>query len=258
MGEYRISRNFALIHSEANVSDEALLDPHCVVHQSAVIGKGTRIGSNTVIGPFVSIGADCNIGCNVTLENCRVGDRCVIHSGVRVGQDGFGFYFDESHRVVKKPQTLQVVIGNDVEIGANSCVDRGSWRNTFIGDHTKIDNLVQIGHNVHIHGPAFICGQAGLAGSVTLGSYVRLAGRSGVVDHVTVGDHVDIAACSILTKNAPSESVWAGFPAQDIRSWKKELLAIRQLAKSYVTASQPAPSNPKVEFSGEPSDDSLY
>jgi len=175
-----------VIHSEASVSDEALLDPHCVIHRGAVIGKGTKIGSNSVVGASVSIGADCIIGCNVSLENCRVGDRCVVHSGVRIGQDGFGFYFDENHNVVKKPQTRQVIIGNDVEIGSNSCVDRGSWRDTYIGDHTKIDNLVQIGHNVHIKGPAFICGQAGLAGSVTLGSYVRLAGRSGVVDHVTV------------------------------------------------------------------------
>ncbi|GJQ14475.1 hypothetical protein GpartN1_g6266.t1 [Galdieria partita] len=248
MGEYRISRNFAVIHSEAEVSDEALLDPHCVVHRAAVIGKGTKIGANTVVGPFVSVGADCTVGCNVTLENCRIGDRCVIHSGVCIGQDGFGFYFDENNNVVKKPQTRQVIVGNDVEIGANSCIDRGSWRDTVIGDLTKIDNLVQIGHNVHIKGPAFICGQAGLAGSVTLGSFVRLAGRSGVVDHVTVGDHVDIAACSILTKNAPSDTVWAGFPAQDIHSWKKELLAIRNLAKSYVTPGQSAPGNQKKLF----------
>lgn len=112
-----------------------------------------------------------------------------------VGQDGFGFYFDENSKVIKKPQTRQVIIGNDVEIGANSCIDRGSWRDTFIGDHTKIDNLVQIGHNAQIKGPALICGQAGLAGSVTLGSYVRLAGRSGVVDHVTVSSVCCVSTC---------------------------------------------------------------
>eukprot|EP00871_Galdieria_phlegrea_P002951 jgi/Galph1/3657/GphlegSOOS_G2331.1 len=256
MGEYRITRNFAVVHTEAKLGDGVLLEPHSVVHEGAKIDHGTKIGSNSVIGKDVRIGSNCQIGCNVCIENCEMGDFCVIHNGACIGQDGFGFLFDENKQVVKKPQTRKVIIGNGVEVGANSCVDRGSWRDTVIGDQTKIDNLVQIGHNVNIKGPAFICGQAGLAGSVTLGSYVRLAGRSGCTDHVTVGDDVDIAACSVLTKDAPSGTVWAGFPAQDIRGWKKELLALRKLSKSYDSIGQPGSASSttgteKVEFNGD-------
>ncbi|XP_030967942.1 probable UDP-3-O-acylglucosamine N-acyltransferase 2, mitochondrial isoform X2 [Quercus lobata] len=173
-------------HKSACIDPTALIEMGAIVHPKSVVGAYVHIGSGTVIGPSVTIGQLTKIGYNVVLTNCTVGDLCVIHNGVCIGQDGFGFFVDENGNMLKKPQMLNARIGNNVEIGANTCIDRGSWRDTVIGDHSKIDNLVQIGHNVVIGRSCMLCGQVGIAGSVTIGDYVTLGGRVAVRDHVSI------------------------------------------------------------------------
>jgi UDP-3-O-[3-hydroxymyristoyl] glucosamine N-acyltransferase LpxD len=232
-GEYRLTRSYATVDVTAQVDSSAILEPFSCVMANARIGPRTRIGAHTVVGTGVLIGADCLIYHHVTLMNCQVGDRCIIHNGVAIGQDGFGFEVDpQSGQVLKKPQKLGVRIGNEVEIGAHTCIDRGSWRDTCLEDGVKLDNLVQIGHNVHIGANSFICGQAGVAGSTRIGRYCRFGGRSGAVDHIEVGDHVDVAANSVLTRSVPSHGVYAGFPAVPIRDWRMLQVALRRLSKS--------------------------
>ncbi|KAH9796523.1 putative UDP-3-O-acylglucosamine N-acyltransferase 2 [Citrus sinensis] len=156
-----------IFHQSACIDSTVLIEVGAIVHSKAVLGANVCIGSGTVVGPAVTIGQSTNIGFNVALSNCIIGDSCIIHNGVCIGQDGFGFFVDEHGNMLKKPQLLNARIGNHVEIGANSCIDRGSWRDTVIGDHSKIDNLVQIGHNVAIGKSCMLCGQVGIAGSAT-------------------------------------------------------------------------------------------
>ncbi|KAG5516551.1 hypothetical protein RHGRI_037308 [Rhododendron griersonianum] len=175
-----------LFHKSACIAATAVIEIGAVVHPEAVIGANTHISSGTIVGPSVTIGQSTKLGYNVALGNCALGDCCVIHNGVCIGQDGFGFFVDDLGGMVKKPQILKALIGHNVEIGANTCIDRGSWRDTVIGDHAKIDNLVQIGHNVVIGKYSMLCGQVGIAGSVTIGDYVTLGGRVAVRDHVSI------------------------------------------------------------------------
>ncbi|KAK3132655.1 hypothetical protein QOZ80_6AG0525800 [Eleusine coracana subsp. coracana] len=133
-----------ILHRAASVDPTAVVEAGAVVHSGAVLGKEVVIGSGAVVGPSVSVGQSTRIGYNVVLSNCSVGEFCIIHNGACIGQDGFGFFVDEDGQVKKKPQMLCVRIEDHVEIGANTCIDRGSWRETVIGDHTKIDNLVQV------------------------------------------------------------------------------------------------------------------
>ncbi|XP_057961343.1 probable UDP-3-O-acylglucosamine N-acyltransferase 2, mitochondrial isoform X2 [Malania oleifera] len=173
-------------HKSACIDPTAVIEVGAIIHSESVLGANVHIGSGTIVGPAVSIGQSTKIGYNAALSNCTIGDLCVIHNGVCIGQDGFGFFVDEHGNMLKKPQMLNAMIGNHVEIGANTCIDRGSWRDTVIGDHSKIDNLVQIGHNVVIGKSCMLCGQVGIAGSVTMGDYVTLGGRVAVRDHVSI------------------------------------------------------------------------
>nr|XP_011459945.1 PREDICTED: probable UDP-3-O-acylglucosamine N-acyltransferase 2, mitochondrial isoform X2 [Fragaria vesca subsp. vesca] len=173
-------------HKSASIDPTAFVEIGAVVHSKAVVGEHVCIGSGAVIGPGVSVGQSTKIGFNVSLSNCTIGDSCIIHNGTCIGQDGFGFMVDEYGKMLKKPQMLNARIGNFVEIGANTCIDRGSWRDTVVGDHSKIDNLVQIGHNVVIGENCMLCGQVGIAGSVTIGDYVTMGGRVAVRDHVSI------------------------------------------------------------------------
>lgn len=220
-----------LFHVSADIDLTAFIEPGAIVHAHAKIGPNVHLGSGTIVGPSVSIGSSTRIGYNVSLQNCSIGDFCLIHNGVCIGQDGFGHFVDELGVMVKKPQLLYARIGNHVEIGANTCVDRGSWRDTTIGDHTKIDNLVQIGHNVVIGQCCMICGQAGIAGSATLGDYVVMGGRSGVKDHVSVASKVRLAASSIVITNIADRGDYAGFPAVPAYKWRKSVIAFRRLSK---------------------------
>ncbi|CAH9139567.1 unnamed protein product [Cuscuta epithymum] len=130
-------------HKSSSIDPSAVIEIGAIVHSESVLAENVHVGSGSIIGPSVTVGQSTRIGYGVALTNCTVGDFCLLHSGVCVGQDGFGFFVDEQGNMVKKPQNLKVRIGNHVEIGANSCIDKGSWRDTVIGDHSKIDNLVQ-------------------------------------------------------------------------------------------------------------------
>ena len=184
--------------------------------------KGPRIGRNTVVHPSavlasdVVVGDGCSVGANVVVQNATIGDRVIIHPGTCIGQDGFGFHIaeaDQSHE--KKPQRLNVVIHDDVEIGANCCVDRGSWRDTVIGAGTKIDNLVQIGHNVVIGQHCLVAAQSGIAGSTIVGDRCLIGGQVGVAQHLTIGAGAQIAAksgvMSDLEENRKYGKTWVEF-----------------------------------------------
>ncbi|XP_024988374.1 probable UDP-3-O-acylglucosamine N-acyltransferase 2, mitochondrial [Cynara cardunculus var. scolymus] len=212
-----------MFHKSASIDPTALIDFGAVVHSGSLVGGNVHVGSGAVVGPNVAIGQWTKIGYNVSLANCTIGDSCIIHHGVSIGQDGFGFFVDEESTMVKKPQALKAHIGNNVEIGANSCIDRGSWRDTMIGDHSKIDNLVQIGHNVVIGKCCMLCGQVGIAGSVTIGDYVTLGGRVGVRDHVTIVSKVRLAAASCVTKDINKPGDYGGFPAVPIHEWRRQV-----------------------------------
>ncbi|KAJ7299673.1 hypothetical protein O6H91_Y181000 [Diphasiastrum complanatum] len=203
-----------MVHKLAEVHTSAVIELGAVVQANAIVGVNVHIGAGSIVGPHVNIGSDTLLGFNVALQNCSLGTSCIIHNGVCIGQDGFGFTVNEMGEVVKKPQLLTVQIGNFVEIGANSCIDRGSWRDTIIGDHTKIDNQVQIGHNVVIGRCCMLCGQVGLGGSATLGDYVVLGGKAGVADHVTIASKVRVAAKSGVMSDLKQAGDYAGFPAE--------------------------------------------
>ncbi|XP_042428367.1 probable UDP-3-O-acylglucosamine N-acyltransferase 2, mitochondrial isoform X1 [Zingiber officinale] len=202
-----------LFHQSSDIDPTAIIEIGAVVHGNCMLASDVHIRSGTVVGSSVSIGQSTKVGYKSVLTNCSVGNFSTIHNGVCVGQDGFGFFVDENGHMVKKPQELFVRIANHVEIGANTCIDRGSWRDTVIGDHTKIDNLVQIGHNVVIGKCCMLCGQVGVAGSVTIGDYVTLGGRVAIRDHVTIASKVRLAANSSVTKDITEPGDYGGFPA---------------------------------------------
>ncbi|XP_071714127.1 probable UDP-3-O-acylglucosamine N-acyltransferase 2, mitochondrial [Rutidosis leptorrhynchoides] len=220
-----------MFHKLARIDPTACIDFGAIVHAGSIVGGDVHVSSGAVVGPNVTIGPSTKIGYNVALANCTIGDSCIIHHGVCIGQDGFGFFLDEDGSMVKKPQALKAHIGNNVEIGANSCIDRGSWRDTMIGDHSKIDNLVQIGHNVVIGKCCMLCGQVGIAGSVTIGDYVTLGGRVGIRDHVTIVSKVRLAAASCVTKDITKPGDYGGFPAVPIREWRRQVASRCQTFK---------------------------
>ncbi|KAJ7946235.1 UDP-3-O-acylglucosamine N-acyltransferase [Quillaja saponaria] len=218
-------------HKSACIDATALIEIGVVVHSKAIVGANVHLGSGTVVGPSVAIGQSTKVGYNVALSNCSLGDSCVIHNGVCIGQDGFGFYLDDHGNVLKKPQMLNTKIGNHVEIGANTCIDRGSWRDTVIRDHSKIDNLVQIGHNVVIGKNCMLCGQVGIAGSATIGDYVTMGGRVAVRDHVSIVSKVRLAATSCVTKDIKEPGDYGGFPAVPIHKWRRQVAGLVSLQR---------------------------
>ena len=220
----------ALVHASAHVHPSARLAQSAVVHERAYVGPLCEIGEGSVVGPSVHVGGRTKLHANVTLQNCRVGTDCLLHSGVRIGADGFGFWVDTVGDVHKRPQLLRVLLGDHVEVGAGTCIDRGSWRDTMIGSHTKIDNQVQIGHNVHVGRGCLLCAHAALAGSSELGDYCTLGGKSAVADHITVCDHVRLAACSGVTKHITQCGDYAGLPAQPAQAWRREIASLRAMA----------------------------
>jgi len=220
------------VHRDAVVSPAAELGEGVTIAECAVIrprariGRGTVIESGVHIGEDVVIGEECFIGPNVVIRyGCRIGDRVMIHGGTVIGADGFGYVWTEG-RYLKIPQQGSVVIEDDVELGANVCVDRATFGSTLIKRGTKIDNLVQIAHNDVIGEHVTMSGQVGLAGSVTVGDRVIFGGQAGVADHLTIGDDARIGAGSGVIKNVPAgETVW-WFPARPIKEIKQELAAL--------------------------------
>jgi len=219
----------ACVASTAKLGKDVSIQPHAVIEEGVVIGDRTVIGANAVVGPGCVIGPDCLLYANVTLREYTVlGARVILHSGVVLGADGFG-YEKVNGKYQKIPQVGIVEVGDDVEIGANTTVDRARFGKTRIGRGTKIDNLVQIAHNCVIGEDCIICGQAGMAGSTILGNRVTLAGQVGLAGHLTIGDDVIIMAQSGLNKDVPAGALMLGSPAYPHTEAKRIFAAIKHL-----------------------------
>ena len=202
----------AVVHPEATVHPTAIIGPLCVVERGACIGAGSVLKSRVTVG-----------------EDCRVGARCLLHSGVVVGADGFGFAPDGGEWV-KIEQLGAVRIGDDVEIGANTCIDRGALQDTVIEDGVKLDNLIQIGHNVHIGKHSAMAGCVGVAGSATIGAHCTVGGGAIVLGHLTLADHVHISAATVVTRSLNRPGQYTGmFPIDDNARWEKNAATLKQL-----------------------------
>jgi UDP-3-O-[3-hydroxymyristoyl] glucosamine N-acyltransferase len=220
----------AVIDPTARLGVGCAVEPNAVIGPRAEIGRACLIGANAVIGAGCVLGNDVRVGANASLSHCMIGDRVRIYPGARIGQDGFGFAPDREHPI-KVPQLGRVIIGDDVEVGANTTIDRGSGPDTVIGAGTMIDNLVQIGHNVQVGRGCVLVAQMGISGSSHLGDYVMVGGQVGIVGHLTIGSGARIAGQSGVTRDvAPNEAVM-GSPAMPIRDHHRQAHILRRLAK---------------------------
>ncbi|KQP60238.1 UDP-3-O-(3-hydroxymyristoyl)glucosamine N-acyltransferase [Methylobacterium sp. Leaf112] len=220
----------AHVHPEARLETGVRIDPGAVIGPGAEVGSGTVIGPGAVIGPNVRVGRDCAIGAGSTVTHALLGNRVIVHPGARIGQDGFGFAMGPGGHL-KVPQIGRVIVQDDVEIGANTTIDRGASRDTVIGEGTKIDNLVQIAHNVVIGRHCVIVSGVGISGSTTLEDYVVLGGQVGVVGHLRIGMGAQIAGSSNVNRDVPPGSRWGGTPAKPVRAWFRELTTLARLAE---------------------------
>ncbi|MCX6982484.1 MAG: UDP-3-O-(3-hydroxymyristoyl)glucosamine N-acyltransferase [Verrucomicrobia bacterium] len=207
------------------------IQPHAVIEAGASIGDGTVVGAHSYIGHEAQIGGGCLIHPRVMIGfRCKIGSRVILHSGAVLGGDGFGFELQDG-RQVKIPQIGIVQVDDDVEIGANSTVDRARFGRTWIGEGTKIDNLVQIGHNVVIGKHCILCAFVGVSGSTKIGDYVTLAGQVGTVGHVEIGDGVIVGAQAGVSKTLAAKQIYMGSPAVPAREWKEQVAQIHSLHK---------------------------
>ena len=222
--------DLSYVASDLVLGENTQIKPGVVVKSGVVIGDNSTIDSNTTLGSNVMIGHNARIGSNCTLQNCILGNNVIIHPGVRIGQDGFGYSFGDG--ILKKfPHIGRVIIQDSVEIGSNTTIDRGSLNDTTIGEGTKIDNLVQIGHNVTIGQNCAIAGQVGISGSVSIGNNVMIGGQSGVKQHRKIGDNVQIGAGSGVMNSIPSNQRVAGNPARKLESYLSEIKTISRIAR---------------------------
>lgn len=219
----------AVIDKTATLGEGCAVEHNAVIGPGVVIGKRCAIGANTVIGASVVLGDDVRVGANATLSHCIVGSRVRIYTGVRIGQDGFGFAPDPD-APVKVPQLGRVIVGDDVEIGANTTIDRGAGPDTVIGSGTMIDNLVQIGHNVQIGRGCVLVSQVGISGSTRLGDYVMIGGQAGLAGHLTIGDSVKIGAQAGVMRDIEQGDAVLGSPSIPIREFHYMTTYLRRLA----------------------------
>jgi UDP-3-O-[3-hydroxymyristoyl] glucosamine N-acyltransferase len=220
----------AIVDSTAIVPEDCDIGPNVVIESCVRLGHRCHIGANTVIAAGVEIGDDCRIAANVTLSHCVIGSRVVLHPGVRIGQDGFGFAPD-AKAPIKVPQLGRVVIGDDVDVGANSTIDRGSGHDTVIGSGSMIDNLVQIGHNVVLGRCCVLAGQVGISGSTRLDDFVMIGGQGGLAGHLHIGSGARIAAKSGLMRDVPAGETVCGSPAVPLSEFMRQTAVLQRLAK---------------------------
>jgi len=224
------------IHPSAVIGTGAAIDETASIAATAVIGEGATIGAYSVIGEGCCIGENVVIGCRARLyprvviyHGCVIGDDLIAHSGAVIGSDGFGIAMDEG-RWIKIPQIGRVVIGNEVEIGANTTIDRGALNDTVIEDGVKLDNQIQIAHNVRIGAHTAIAGCVGIAGSATIGRYCRIGGSAGILGHLQIADHVEIASFTLIGKSIREAGSYAGiFPFSKVDDWRKNSVHLRHL-----------------------------
>lgn len=208
------------IHPSAVIDPQAVIDPTARIGALCVVESGARIGAHTVLKSRVTVSQDCVIG-----------ERCLLHPGVVIGADGFGLAPTPGKTWEKIEQLGAVRIGNDVEIGANTCIDRGALADTVIEDGVKLDNLIQIGHNVRVGAHTAMAGCVAVAGSTRIGAHCTIGGKSGVVGHLTLADHVHVSAMSLVTRSLPKPGLYTGvFPLDDNASWEKNAATLRQLS----------------------------
>lgn len=221
----------AVIDGSAMIAADAEIGPLAVVGRNARIGAGCIIGAGCVIGDNAVLGAGVRLHANVTIyEECVIGDRVILHSGAVIGADGFGIAMADE-RWIKIPQIGRVVIGNDVEIGANTTVDRGAINDTVIEEGVKLDNQIQVAHNVRIGAHTAIAACAGIAGSAKIGRYCHIGGASGIAGHLTIADHVEISAHTIITKSIDKPGTYTGaYPFELNRNWRRNAAQLRHLS----------------------------
>ena len=218
-------------HGEAAEDDTVVFEPGVVVGRGARIGRGTRIGANSVIGPGVQIGRDCVIGFNVSVGFALIGDRVRLLSGVRIGEAGFGAARSRAGPV-DVPQLGRVILQDGVTVGANSCIDRGAYDDTVVGENTKIDNLVMIAHNCVIGRNCLLAAHTGISGSCTVGDNVIFGGKAGIGDHIHIGEGARVAGGAGVLADIPAGETWSGYPAKPIRQSLREAIWLAKQASS--------------------------
>jgi UDP-3-O-[3-hydroxymyristoyl] glucosamine N-acyltransferase len=226
-----------LIDPTATIGTNCEIGPGVSIGPSAKIGDNTSIGTNTVIGRGVQIGQRGRVHANVTVTHCLIGSDCVVHTGARLGQDGFGFA-PGANGHTKIPQLGILRIGDDVDIGANTTIDRGSSTDTMIGDGCRIDNLVQIGHNVVLGQGCIIAGMSGISGSTHLGDFVMVGGQVGIAGHLRIGDGARVAGGAGVMTDIAAGASYGGLPAVPVRDWHRQSVTLRRMIKNKGTSDE--------------------